>query len=285
MPTIVLMGAPGSGKSKMACETAVKRPVHVLDIDRKLKGMAWVWPYLKSGDVTSWELAQPLIRGKLGNRVRLLAKNENPDLEPLGWKTLCEYVDNIERKEEFKNCGTLVIDSATTMGDHLARAILFLDDKGTSTLSPRNWASYQAAWKEVVTCFRDLCIREDKDLIVTVHERVSEIPGDSTSKVIRRKDPISGITEREFIGTMDVKIATAINGQFGIEMPLHFEEVYHLFVEMDKDKNPVWRCRVLPDGRRDLRTSFPVTKAVFSPNFKEIWGIRHENQQKQSSSV
>lgn len=275
MPTIVLMGPPGSGKSQMACKTAIKRPVHVLDIDRKLTGMAWVWPLLKSKDVTYWELKQPLIRDKLGSRIRLLAKNENPALEPLGWKTLCEYTDLVmEKSEEFKNAGTLVVDSATTMGDHLARAILFLDDKGTSTLSPRNWASYQAAWKEVVTCFRDLCIREDKDLIFTVHERVSEIPGDSTSKVIRRKDPISGITEREFIGTMDVKIATSINGQFGIEFPLHFEEVYHTYVEMDKDKNPVWRCRVLPDGRRDLRTSFPVKQAVFPPDFKEIWGVK-----------
>mgnify|MGYP003394862832 CR=1 FL=1 len=269
MSTILLMGPPGTGKSKMACQTAIRRPVHVLDIDRKLKNMAWV---KNLTDVSWWELAEPLIRDKLASRVRLLSTNQNPDLEPKGWKTFCEYTDKIEQTKEFKDCGTLVIDSATTLGDHLARAILFLDANGTSTLSPRNWASYQAAWKEVVTVLRDECIRNEKDLIITVHERVSEIPGDSTSKVMKHKDPKSGIVEREFIGTMDIKIATSINGQFGIEMPLHFEEVYGLYVEMEKG-NPVWKCRVQPDGRRDLRTSHNVSKAVFNPDFREIWGV------------
>src|SRR5205823_3419041 len=107
------------------------------------------------------------------------------------------------------------------------------------------------------------CLANDKDLIITFHERVSEKPGPQTEKVIVQK--ASEGRSREYLGTMDVLICASIDGAFGLEFGTFFTDVYALRVDVEKGV-PKWVCRVHPDGQRDLRCSFNVKDHEFEPD-------------------
>lgn len=268
--SVLLIGPPGSGKTTMAALTAVRRPVHFLDIDRKIASMENVKPLIESNDVTFWELDEPLIEGGLKERARELGSSRKPAKSPLGWPKFSQQCEALDREAEAKRAGTWVVDSMTRLGEHLMRYILFSDEKGISTMSPRDWGAWLSIWQETVTILVDAAKQQDKDIIFTVHERVSEIPGPNT-KI--RYSYEGNQKQREYIGMLDVKIAASLGGQVGIQIGSYFEEVYGLSVELDeKSDMPKWVCRVVPDGRRDLRTSFKVSKAEFPPDFKIIWG-------------
>lgn len=263
--TIMLQGPPGSGKTTMACLTAVRKPVHVLDIDRKLIAMASLRSAITSKALTYWELTEPLVEGNLLERARELSGNKKPTKQPQGWIKIAEMIQRLEKDEEAQRAQTWVLDSFSMAVDHLVRLILYTSDKATAHMNQREWGALLQMCKETITIIIDGARTYDKDLIVTVHERVSEVPGPNTH-VIR-----SAGGEREFIGQMNMRIAASVGGQFGLEMARYFEEVYGLSVEMKAGK-PTWVCNVLPDGRRDLRTSFDVKGvAVHSCDFTKIW--------------
>lgn len=258
------MGPPGCGKSTMIARTAVNRPVHFIDIDRKVLSCGLNLP-----DVTVWELAEALTEDSMAERLRALVDNKKPKSAPQGWSKYSAMVDELPRRKEAMEAGTWGIDSYTRLQDHLKRQILYLDAKGASNLSPRNYGALLGMLEESTAQLIDLAKAHGKDLIVTVHERVSEIPGPNT-RVINQKNA-QGEVEREFIGEMQIRIAPSIEGQFSGKMLSYFDEAYGLHVDM-VDGKPVWRCRVMPDGRRDLRTSIPVNGvADFPPDFREIW--------------
>ncbi len=134
-----------------------------------------------------------------------------------------------------------------------------------------DWSVWKTMWTELTTILIDYCLSNDKHLIVSIHERVSEKPGQQTGKVMVRQGE-QGKT-REYIGSMDVRIAGSIEGAFGLEFGAYFTDVYGLHVEAEKDKIPVWKCRVKPDSQRDLRCSFDVGDTVeFEPDLKKIMG-------------
>jgi hypothetical protein len=174
-------------------------------------------------------------------------------------------VSNLNKADEVTRAGTLVLDSATRLGDHLKRQILYLDPQGTSTLSQRDWGSYLGMFEETFSVLIDVARSADMDLIVCVHERVSEIPGPNT-KIIRSPTGKSGESSREFIGTMQIKMAPSIEGQFGLRVASFFEEVYRL--ECIEGR---WRCFTRPDGKYDLRTSYMLGAAEHDPDFRKIW--------------
>jgi hypothetical protein len=249
----------------MIAKTAVKRPVHFLDIDRKLSTMANIQGELASGDVTFWEVTDPLVEERLSTRLTLLASNKKPARPPKGWDTFANYVDKLTSDALALKAGTWAIDSATHLAMHLDRVITYHDPQGTSTFSPRNWGSFLKMWQETITILRDVARSLDKDLMLTVHEKPYEVPGPNT-KVI-----YDGDKNRNFVGTLDLRVAASISGQFGAEIGSYFEEVYGLGVKIVNGK-PEWVCRVKPDGKRDLRTSHAVTQDEYPPDFGIIWG-------------
>jgi hypothetical protein len=177
-------------------------------------------------------------------------------------------VDDLDKKPDAQNAGTWVIDSLTRAASHLERHLVKVSDNKSGNMRPQDWGAFLKILQETVTIIIDFAKANDKDIIFTVHEKSSEIPGPNT-KVIRSK--VGDMVQREYLGALDLKIAASVAGQFAIEFGSYFEEVYGLSVDINNDGKPSWTCRVHPDGKRDLRTSFNVTKSEFPCDFREIW--------------
>src|SRR5262245_44864578 len=122
--TVLLQGEPGSGKTLMAVKTAINRPVHVIDIDRKVLSAAWAEPLILEGSVTVWELNEPIDKTNFGNRMYSLIKFDKPPVVPQGWIKIGEYV-NAHDDPNWKKAGTVVFDSLTLWNEHLKTFIMF----------------------------------------------------------------------------------------------------------------------------------------------------------------
>jgi len=265
--TVVLQGEQGSGKSLMLCKTAVHKPVHVIDIDRKIRNAAWATPLLASGELTCWELKEPYDDENMKSRMAQLVKNEKPARPPQGLTRFAEYIYQLPDTSEGKAAGTWGVDSTTLLNEHVKTHIQYL--AGHSKFVFDNWSALKAWWMSSVSYLRDLSKEHGKDLIFTVHERVGEKAGDHTSGVKYVTDT-KGNTQRVLQGTQDLRIWASIDGAFGELFGTNVDEYYQLFVKMDDDK-PTWRCRIHPDGVRALRTSFVHVEAEHDPDFRKIW--------------
>lgn len=270
--SVLLIGPPGTGKTDMMCRTAIHQPVHVLDIDRKIGSSARLEPLIKAGTLTYVEIAESMLEDDLTSRFRAIAKSKAPLKEPQGWLRLAEAYYQFPKTEEGKRAGTWGLDSATFAGEHFKSFICYHAQKSKFTFD--QWSAYLSGWRDTISFMRDLARENGKDLMITVHERFKETPGDRVTGVTQhRVVTATGETmSREFRGQMDPKVVASIDGQFGLEVGASFDEVYALSVEMDNDK-PKWVCRVRPDGLRNLRTSFQVTQDEYEPDFRQIWKV------------
>jgi len=257
----------------MACETAINKPVHVVDIDRKILSASWAEPLIASGSLTVWELEEPIDKTNFGSRMSSLTKTmttKGPAVQPRGWINFGEYF-NAHEDPHWKAANTVVIDSLTLLNEHLKTFIMHGAEKSKFTFD--QWSALKIGWMDTISALRDLHREHNKDLILTVHERDKGQPGERTTGVKTEASfsPQSGTTYQQvYQGTQDVKVWASIDGAFGDLIGAQCDEYYYLYVIMDDDK-PVWKCRVHPDGKRSLRTSFIHSEAVHKPDFKEIW--------------
>lgn len=265
--TVILQGEQGSGKSLMMCKTAIHKPVHVVDIDRKIKSSAWAQPLLESGELTYWELTEPYDEENMKSRMHQLVKNEKPIKMPMGLTNFAEYMYKLPELPEGKAAGTWGIDSTTLLNEHVKTHIQYL--AGHSKFVFDNWSALKTWWMSTVSFLRDQAKEQHKDLMFTVHERIGEKPGDQTAGVRYEMDA-KGNRQRIIMGKQDLKIWASIDGAFGELFGANSDEYYHLYTDTD-DSGTKWRCRVHPDGRRSLRTSFMLKESVFEPDFHKIW--------------
>ncbi len=265
--TVLLQGEPGSGKSLMAGLTAIHKPVHIVDIDRKIKSAGWAQPALTSGALTTWELSEPYNEINLKSRIGQLVSNSKPSSQPKGWSMFAEYMYSLPTTPEGKAAGTWVIDSLTLLNEHLKAHIMFLAGRGKYSWD--QWNALKIGWLDTISYLRDSAKEHGKDLIFTVHERAGEIPGDRTSGVKYSTDA-AGNRVREVIGTQDLRVWASIDGATGQLIGATMDEYYLLYLDVES-KVPTWKCRVRPAGRRNLRTSFIVKQDEFEPDFREIW--------------
>lgn len=276
MSITALIGPPGSGKTTMACLTAPKKPVHVIDVDRKIRSLAGLRNAIAKGELTYKEIGETLQEDALAKRLDALQRDEKPARPPKGWTNIANYIGTLESDPEAKAAGTLLIDSYTQTAQHMRAHIQYL--KGKSKFQWDDWSTWKAMWAETTIILIDYALATDKDFIVTIHERVSERPGPQTERVMIKVTE-KGERRREYIGTMDVLIAGSIEGAFGIEFGTYFTDVYALRVDVEKGV-PRWVCRVLPDGQRDLRCSFDTRnakgemQAEFRPDLSIIQKVR-----------
>jgi hypothetical protein len=222
----------------------------------------------KGRKVTWWELEETIAEEGLYSRATRMSKNLKPEKQPQGWLKFSQLVDRLTKDETALKAKTWGIDSLTRVTQHLDRLILYSDDKGTAAFSPREWGVFLKMLQETICVIIDLAKAHDKNIIFTVHERISEVPGPNV-KVIKRVGT-GGESTREYLGALDLKIAASVPGQFGLEFGSYFEEVYGLNVDVVGSK-PKWICRVKPDGKRDLRTSCNVSFDECEPDFSLIW--------------
>ena len=273
-----LMGPYGSGKTTMAVKTALKKPVHVCDIDRKISDTAEFEPLINRKELTFWELDDTLSEDRLGGRMTSLLESKKSDRPPKGWTKFAAYCDRLDNDLVAKTAGTLVFDSYTVLALHMRTHMQYLS--GKTKLIWDSWVSWGQMWKETTSILIDYAKQNDKDLIVTLHERDKELSGDNTKGVIIKRD-MSGNPVKDYIGQMDIHVVGSIDGQFGIDFGAMFTDVYSLRVDVnDRTTVPTWMCRVHPDGRRNLRCSAKqqfkdnVLVSEFPPNFHTIFGIR-----------
>ena len=271
--TTCLQGEPGSGKSSMLALTSIRKPVLVLDVDRKIQSAGWAQPALKSGELICWELKEAFDDSNLKSRMMALAKMQGkPTIAPKGWETLANMIYDLAKTEEGKRAGTWGWDSLTISNEHMKSMIMYYADRTKFAFD--QWNALKIGWMDTLSFIRDLARENDKDLTMTVHERFKEEPGDKTlgakMEVITSKDGEKSL-QRSYVGQQDIKVWASIDGAFGDLIGAQCDEYYHLYIDAtDKDK-PKWLCRVWPDGRRALRTSFMLPKAVYNPDFREIW--------------
>ena len=270
--TICLQGEPGSGKSMMACLTAVRQPVHVIDVDRKIESAAWAAPAIADGKLSFWELREPIDDSNIQARIRSLVKKEKPSVEPKGWERFTELFYALPKEEPARSAGTWVVDSLTLLNEHFKTRIMWLADRSKFTWD--QWNALKLGWMDTFSVMRDLAKEHGKDLIVTVHERNACEPGDRTTGVRTETvtSPTEGVsTVKVYQGTQDVKVWASIDGAFGDLIGAQTDEYYWLYVDASDKDTLRWKCRVHPDGRRNLRTSFRLDKSEFEPDFGKIW--------------
>lgn len=265
--TVILQGEQGSGKSLMICKTAIHKPVHVIDVDRKIQSAGWARPLLESHQLTYWELTEPYDDENIKSRMNTLVQNSKPSKMPMGLTRFAEYMYKLPETEEGKAAGTWAIDSATLLNEHVKTHIAYT--AGHSKFVFDNWFALKSWWMSTISFLRDLAKENGKDLMFTVHEREGEKAGDRTSGVSYELDS-KGNRQRIKHGKQDLRIWASIDGAFGELFGSNSDEYYQLYVDIVNDK-PVWRCRIHPDGVRGLRTSYIHTESEFDPDFKLIW--------------
>jgi hypothetical protein len=269
MNTVLLMGPPGSGKTTMGALTSPNKPVHIFDLDRKVDVMYGLKIAIAKGDVSYDELKVPLVEEGLAKRVELLSKRTPDAKAPMGWIELDRMLSNIKKNELAQKANTWMFDSWTIASAHLERVVSFHSGKIAFTFT--EWGAFLKMNQEAISIIIDEAKSMGKDVIFTVHEREIEVPGPET-KVIYSPGK-DGNKTREYIGSLTLATAASIAGQFGQQIASHFGEVYALRVEV-RNNVPTWICRVKPDGKRPLRTSYPTDKEEFPCDFTEIWSLK-----------
>lgn len=259
MRTLLLQGQPGSGKTWCAL-TAPRRPIVVIDVDGKCPEGA--------DGVVVHRLDVPLVEGRLDHRLRALVDNTKPPRTPQGWLRFAELVETILGGHD--PVGTLVVDSWSQLMDHCRELIMHWDRRGHATMSDRNYGTFLSLQAEAVSQLRSACERRGADLIVTVHEKVSDLP---TADTRATRIVVDGVSRRQLEGEVKLAVTPAIEGQFSTLMPAYFTDAYLTFVELDVRGTPRWQLRVVPDGVRPLRFwGPPPPQAVVEPDLAKLWG-------------
>jgi hypothetical protein len=170
---LLLLGPAGSGKTTMAALTAPRRPVHILDIDRKVPAMENLSSALAARDITVSTFNERLSNENLAQRVKALAENKKPATRPRGWEKIADMIVGLPLDDDPKRAQTWIIDSLTIALDHLVQLILYSSPKGTGRMSIPEWGVYLQMCKETITDLRDIANWHGKDLIVIVHEKLA----------------------------------------------------------------------------------------------------------------
>ena len=97
-----LMGPPGSGKTQMATLTAPRKPVHVVDIDRKIRSLARLQEAIKNGELTFKEIGETLSEDALKGRLDALIEDKKGLRPPKGWSNFANYIGTFESDEVVK---------------------------------------------------------------------------------------------------------------------------------------------------------------------------------------
>ena len=239
----LLVGPPGCGKTTMAL-TAPK-PIIVLDTDYKLHKMVNAEKYLKSGEVVQWAITEPLSEITLA---RLASFDPGQAAKvtmqrPKGYIQLADMIDKLVATGcviDGKKYNTIVLDSYTSMNEHLKR--LLMAANGTTTMTMPLWGTALTNFETV----NNTLLRLPANIIFICHEQVD-------------KDELTGkITYNPLIdGSMKSKIGK------------DFEEVYYLEKTVQGDKVK-YEALTVGNSMKSCRTSRELPAKV-EPDFSKIY--------------
>lgn len=239
----LLIGSPGAGKTTMAL-TAPK-PILVLDVDNKLHKMVNAEDKIKKGEVIQWAIDDPLSTMTLS---RLAVMDPTPGAKatvarPKGYIQLADMIDKLVESGcmvDGKKIKTVVLDSYTSMNEHLKRLLMAVNGTSTMTLP-----LYGTALTNFETLNNTL-LRLPANVIFITHERID-------------KDELSG----------RISYRPLIDGQMSEKIGKDFEEVYYLEKTPMGDKVK-FEALTLGNSMKSCRTS-RVLPAKVNPDFGEIY--------------
>lgn len=246
----LLIGSPGAGKSTAA--STAPGPILFIDVDNKLHKMANMQSKIKSGEVIQWALNEPLAEVSL-SRLAHMSKDEiKPGgnmvvPRPKGYIKLAEMIDTliaskcvIDVNGKQVKIETVVLDSYTSMAEHLKRLLMAANQTSTMTLP-----LYGVQLSNFETLNNTL-LSLPANVIFIAHQQAD-------------KDELTG----------EISFKPLIEGQMKEKIGKDFEEVYYLEKKILGD---VARYEMLTVGSsmKACRTS-RVLPARVVPDFKEIY--------------
>ena len=240
--TCLLWGSPGSGKTTMA--STAPPPIFLIDVDNKASMMHNLFPSIEKGDliihpITSKLSNEPLkavtkkiiTAGSIKSVVTAL---------PNGYYEICDLLTAIEAGTEVKEVKTIVLDSLTTVSQHLARLICHLACVPQMRL--QDWGAFGSVLEELLSFLRSI----PKNIIVIAHDTIVQ---DELTKVI------------EYL--------PLIGGRMKHQIGVAFEEIYFLKPIPSKD-GVIYQALTQNDGKRIARTSRNLPQ--FIPATFDSWG-------------
>lgn len=220
---LLLQGPPGSGKSTLACQFP---GAYVADLDINLGGpLRWLR-----------ETNGPLPIG-----YDIVGRSETgKEIDPRQcYQRLLNLLDIALKEPAIE---TIVIDSATKLGDYIQNEVLRSQGKYEMTLPL--WGFYLQQWKQ----FLGRLSAERKHLVLTCHESVEK---DEIDQTLRYFVQVAG-QMKWIIGSM-------------------FTDVWRCEVAITAGANPpkhVFQVRTMPDFRYALKNSLSLP-----PIFKFDWKL------------
>lgn len=247
-PSFLILGAPGSGKTVLACSAPGKK--YMLDLDAKADEMARLQPMIDSGELVIHPLNSTLMVDSLRTRaVRAIARHTY-EHEPTGYLEFCALASQM---------GTLgadadvwILDPLNRVGEHLARYIAH--GNKVPSMRPRDYGTYLKMMEEVIDKLRKAARAKNKIFICTIHQRYIEEPQGDT-KVVHTVDA-KGNPVEEKTGTGVVKQMPALEGQIASKLVGYFSEAYICkTVTSGQGGRVKYVVQTVPDDMADARTS------------------------------
>jgi len=236
MSFIFIYGRPGKGKSTLAASmTNLGYKVLFVDIDQKVDKMINLKKQIDAGMIQTTPIDAKLTETTLRERIKTPQKAFNR--EPKGYLHFCDIISSLEElieKGEKHECQVLVIDSLTSLLEHLDREISFLSKKDHFTFDE---------WDILLTNLEEMfytLIRLQglfKHVIVIAHEQA--VVDETTGKV--------------------QAYLPAIKGSMRNKVGKYFEEIYHIDCEVNKTNGKAeYKVLTKATGKYEARTSRPL---------------------------
>lgn len=240
------IGPPGTGKTESLATIegfcrATKKKCAIIDVDGKARDSLKLNQLFKEGLFERFDPGSRLVPGTFSDRIKKLSSV--PSQPPMGFTGYAAIVDELE--ETHNVFCAAVLDTTTTLEDHMKRFISFTNRKATFEFA--EWNNLLQAYKELFTFFYSLPIPLK---IINMH---------------------SMYNRDEFTGRVD--LLPKITGSFKDEAGLHFSEFYFCFARQgaDKSKPPEYLWRVTPDDRFNARSNVFAGKVDVPQNWEPVW--------------
>lgn len=252
MFSLVLVGDWGTGKTTVAA-TAPK-PVLFLDVDNKLHKMDNLKAGIAKGDLIQWAITAPLselslkrlstMEGKLGQKAAIP--------RPKGYIQLVDMIEKLEKDKYIvngKQVQTIVLDSYTTVDEHLRRLLTAVN--GTNTMTLALYGTLLVNFEEL----NNTLLRCPCNIILICHEKTM-------------KDDLTG----------KISIKPLIHGSMSEKIGKDFEEVYAMEKKVIQG-NATYRMNTVGNNMRSCRTSRPLAGLV-NADLSEILNREEMNKSK-----